>query len=270
MEKKTGKSGWSPVQWLNAMVAIGVLFLAGAAFWLSYNALCGLAAEYGIAPDLTWLWPLVVDAFMVILAVCVILSKLDRKLRETRNLPFLVFAFAILSVIFNVVATPKEQWQDLGWPTAYTDPITLVYQSLPTIGHILLISVIHALPPVVLVIAVELLSRQLEPAVKAADKEYKKAEQKVSSTTVFESTTGTAERARRGRKTKSEQVRTGLLEFYRQFPDGQRLTQEEIGARFQRSKSWVSATLKEWEETGIVDRNDGRVLVQDNGAHQAQ
>jgi len=40
--------------------------LAALAFVLSYSALKDLAAAAGVAPRLTWLWPLVVDGNIVI------------------------------------------------------------------------------------------------------------------------------------------------------------------------------------------------------------
>ncbi|TLP71764.1 DUF2637 domain-containing protein [Nesterenkonia sphaerica] len=47
----------------------GTVFIAGGAFWLSFNALADLAARSGIEAGQAWVWPLIVDGIIVVATV---------------------------------------------------------------------------------------------------------------------------------------------------------------------------------------------------------
>lgn len=85
---------------ISAITGFVVFFLAACAFILSYDALRQVALAAGVAPALSYLWPLSLDAFMI--AAC--LSSLRASLLAERAwLSWsLIAAFTALSVAFNV------------------------------------------------------------------------------------------------------------------------------------------------------------------------
>ena len=76
-----------------------MLFLAGAAFVLSYDTLRDLALGNGVKPGL--LWPLMLDAFMIAASLAVLRANLYA---ERSWYPWvLVGAFTLAPITFNVV-----------------------------------------------------------------------------------------------------------------------------------------------------------------------
>lgn len=120
---------------ISILSAILVLFLAAAAFVLSYDALLDLALANGIKPGLAWLWPLTLDAVMIAASLAVLRASLNNegKLYQWS----LVGAFTAASIAFNVVHAPAT----------------------------LLARAIFALPPLVVFLAFELLMKQTGEAV---------------------------------------------------------------------------------------------------------
>jgi hypothetical protein len=126
-------AGWDQVKdWsIRTATAAGVLLLAVIAFVLSYDALYAVAAQAGIRHP--WLWPLVIDGFMVVASMSVLThSRAGRSARETWYPWALVAGFALMSVFFNVAHAP-------GTPLA---------------------KIAFAMPPAALVLAFELMTRQ--------------------------------------------------------------------------------------------------------------
>jgi hypothetical protein len=116
----------------------GVTALAGAEFAMSYGALHALARDSGVPPTLAWLWPLVVDGFIVVASLSVLHAVLEAR---SAAYPWaLLLLFAAVSVAGNVAH---------GAPTP--------------VGRL-----VAAVPPVALVLAFDLLMRQvrrvLDPA----------------------------------------------------------------------------------------------------------
>jgi hypothetical protein len=109
----------------------GVAGLAAGAFLLSYDALHQLARTSHVPALLAWLWPLIVDGFILVASLAV----LDAVHTGRRAVyPWLlVLAFSTLSVTFNVLHTPRD-----------------------TIAQL-----VAAIPPVALVLSFELLMRQI-------------------------------------------------------------------------------------------------------------
>lgn len=121
---------------ISVLTALLVLFLASAAFVLSYDALHALALEKGIKPGLAWLWPLTLDAFMISASLSVLRASLND---EGKVYPWaLVGAFTVASIAFNVLHAPAD----------------------------LLARAIFALPPAVVFLSFELLMGQTAAAVK--------------------------------------------------------------------------------------------------------
>ena len=116
---------------LNRGTPCGVVALTVAGFAMSYDALHALADEQGVRAPLAWLWPLVVDGFIVVASLSVVHAGADE--RRTAWPWLLVLAFSGISVAFNVVHAA---------PTAVA-------------------RLVAAIPPTALVLSFELLMRQL-------------------------------------------------------------------------------------------------------------
>jgi Protein of unknown function (DUF2637) len=116
---------------LNRGTTSGVLGLAVAGFAMSYDALHSLALTQGVPASLAWMWPLVVDGFIVVASLSVV-----RAVADTRRAHYpwlLVLTFSTISVTFNVLHAA---------PTAVA-------------------RFVAAIPPAALVLSFELLMRQL-------------------------------------------------------------------------------------------------------------
>ena len=116
---------------LNRGTTCGVIGLAIAGFAMSYEALHSLAVEQGVPAALAWMWPLVVDGFIVIASLSVVRAVADN--RHAGYPWLLVLTFSSISVAFNVV------------------------HAAPT----LVARLVAAIPPTALVLSFELLMRQL-------------------------------------------------------------------------------------------------------------
>jgi len=122
------------IDWIRRGTTLGVIALALAGFAMSYGALHGLALEEGVPSRLAWLWPLVVDGFIVVASLAVLHAVLEQ--RPTAYPWLLVLGFSAVSVSFNVIhAAPT--------PVA---------------------RLVAAVPPLALVLSFELLMRQVRAA----------------------------------------------------------------------------------------------------------
>lgn len=119
---------------LNRGTTCGVVGLAVGGFAMSYDALHSLALAQGVPGALAWLWPLVVDGFIVVASLSVVRAIADG--RRAVYPWLLVLAFSSISVAFNVV------------------------HAAPT----LVARLVAAIPPAALVLSFELLMRQLRAA----------------------------------------------------------------------------------------------------------
>ncbi len=120
---------------LNRGTTSGVVGLAIAGFAMSYEALHSLAVEQGVPAPLAWLWPLVVDGFIVVASLSVVRTVADG--RHAAYPWLLVLAFSSISVAFNVM------------------------HAAPTV----VARFVAAIPPTALVLSFELLMRQLREQV---------------------------------------------------------------------------------------------------------
>jgi len=121
---------------LNRGTTGGVIGLAVAGFVMSYDALHSLALTQGVPASLAWMWPLVVDGFIVIASLSVV-----RAVADSRHAAYpwsLVLTFSAISVTFNIVHAA---------PTAVA-------------------RFVAAIPPTALVLSFELLMRQLRHQLK--------------------------------------------------------------------------------------------------------
>jgi hypothetical protein len=109
----------------------GVVALAAGSFALSYNALHQLAEANQVPKPLAWIWPLIVDGFIITASLAILHAVQHRR---TARYPWaLLVAFSALSVAFNVLHAP---------------PIAIA-------------RLVAAVPPLTLVLSFELLMRQL-------------------------------------------------------------------------------------------------------------
>jgi len=122
------------LRWIHGATTVGVITLAMAGFTMSYGALHGLALEEGVPARLAWLWPLVVDGFIVVASLAVLHAVLEH--RSTVYPWALVLGFSAVSVSFNVV---------------HAAPTTVA-------------RLVAAVPPLALVLSFELLMRQVRAA----------------------------------------------------------------------------------------------------------
>jgi hypothetical protein len=123
------------VKFLSIISVALLLFLGCAAFALSYNALQDIALSSGIEHNLSFLWPLVLDAFVICAGVAALRAGLQG---ERSILPrVLVFLFSALSVFFNITDAGSNN----------------------------LARLVFSLPPITLLLALEILLEQIAQAV---------------------------------------------------------------------------------------------------------
>jgi hypothetical protein len=116
---------------LEHAATIGVVLLALGSFVLSYDALHQLAVDNHVPRPLAWIWPLIVDGFIITASLAVLHATLTS--RPATYPWLLVLAFSGTSVVFNVLHAP------------------------PTV----VARLVAAIPPLTLVLSFELLMRQL-------------------------------------------------------------------------------------------------------------
>ena len=99
----------------------GVAALAAAGFAMSYGALHALARDSGVPAALAWLWPLVVDGFIVVASLSVLHAVLEG--RPARYPWCLLLLFSAVSVAGNVAhGSPTP----VGRLVAAVPPVALV------------------------------------------------------------------------------------------------------------------------------------------------
>lgn len=129
--------GWS-ILGLVSLITLG-------SFVLSYNALRQVVLAYGYSPMLSYIWPLLLDASLVVFSLAAVRANV---LKENRWLPSLfVLLYASSTVFFNILHAPLE-------PTEGLINLALA-SSVPT--NIL----VYAIPPISLLLSFELLMLSL-------------------------------------------------------------------------------------------------------------
>jgi hypothetical protein len=83
-----------------------VLIIIGASFALSYTALVELAMDAGIPPLLSPLWPLCLDAFMIVASLVVLRREMDGQ--PTLWAWVVVGGITIMSIAFNIIHAPHN------------------------------------------------------------------------------------------------------------------------------------------------------------------
>jgi hypothetical protein len=121
---------------ISTTTAALVIFLALAAFVLSYDALRALAAVNGINHRLAYLWPLTLDGFIIVASLSVLRNSLLAE--RTLYAWLLIVGFSLASIGFNILHAPGN----------------------------LTAQAIAAVPPLALLLSFELLMSQLKSEVR--------------------------------------------------------------------------------------------------------
>ena len=118
--------------------------------------------------------------------------------------------------------------------------------------------------PVLVFALTEVAASDTGAALEAIQRETRKLERQQArdvSTTGFESTPEAAARARRQRYLNAEQAADGLWQFVATHPDLLGMSYDQVGAQYDRSRSWVSDKFRKWERAGAIERRNGNVNV---------
>jgi predicted transcriptional regulator len=262
---------------ISLVSALLVLFLAGSAFFLSFESLRDLAVQIGIAEPISWLYPAIIDGAIVVFSLSVLRANLTR---ERTVYPWvLVSGFTLLSVVLNIIHAQQE----------------------------LLAQFLAAIPPVALFLSFELLLTQLkETAVRlevqnSLDeivREIRKKESELSeivrkrSETIQKlegeigrlteqkgqlkikiqarsngnsgakaSESDTIGLARRQQTSKKQEAMQRLLEVIRTKPTA---TLSELAVEIGRSKSTIGGYLSELQVAGSIEKDElGWKVLQD-------
>lgn len=92
------------MKYLTPLTAFLVLLIAFFGFVLSYDALHAYAIDNGVLVSIAWMWPLVIDGFMLVISLSILLASLRQE--ATRYLWTLAIMATVVSVSFNVAHAP--------------------------------------------------------------------------------------------------------------------------------------------------------------------
>ncbi|MFZ1401351.1 MAG: DUF2637 domain-containing protein [Candidatus Promineifilaceae bacterium] len=254
---------------ISQVSALLVLFLAGSAFFLSFESLRDLAVQMGVAEGIAWLYPAIIDGAIIVFSLNVLRANLTR---ERTVYPWvLVSVFTLLSVVLNIIHAQQE----------------------------LLAQFLAAIPPIALFLSFELLLAQLkETAVRletqnSLDEIVRKIREKESeldkivqerSETIEKlegeigrlteqkdqlkigiqvhsngsggskpSESDTIGQARRQRTTKKQEAIHRLLEIIQTKPNA---TLSELAIEIGRSKSTVGGYLSELQVAALIEQGE--------------
>jgi hypothetical protein len=257
-----------------------VAFLALAAFRLSFDALRDLAAANGIASQMAWLYPAIIDGAIIIFSLSVLQASLNRE--RTRYPWALVGLFTALSIGLNILHAPTAPLPRL---LAAIPPIALflsfellmnqIKSIVRRLGHVqslaeLATAVDQKRTEMDALIArkqaelnawtqkqtaeIERLTAQVERlTVQKSDLQQEvrtlKTEQKASS---LPKSDGVLDIANAIRMSKKEQAMSTLLDFLAANPDA---SLSEIADEIGRSKSTAGSYVSELTENGRLHKN---------------
>ena len=262
---------------ISLVSALLVLFLAGSAFFLSFESLKDLAVQIGIAEAIAWLYPAIIDGAIIVFSLSVLRANLTR---ERPVYPWvLVSLFTLLSVVLNIIHAQRE----------------------------LLAQFLAAIPPVALFLSFELLLTQLKETavrleaqnsldeivreIRIKESELDKIVQERSETikklegeierlaeqkgqlktdiknhsngkTISKaSESDTIGRARQQRTSKKQEAMQQLLEIIQTKPNA---TLSELAIEIGRSKSTIGGYLVELQAAKLIDKYEfGWRVLQD-------
>ena len=105
---------------INRVTVLLVFGIAAIAFTLSYSALLRVAIDYGVPIDLAWLWPLLVDASLVVFSMAVVRASLTGEATWWKWV--LVGLYTCATIAFNLIHAPAN---DIAQVVAVVAPVSL-------------------------------------------------------------------------------------------------------------------------------------------------
>lgn len=109
------------VNTLTGTVALMVLLIGAGAFVLSYDALYATGAAHGLPPSKVWIWPLLIDAPLIVFTLALLISQIMRS--SAKLWAGLVILYTLATVGFNL---SHAQQSPLGWTVAIVAPVGLL------------------------------------------------------------------------------------------------------------------------------------------------
>jgi hypothetical protein len=106
---------------LTATVALMVLLIGVGAFILSYDALYATGAAHGLPLSKVWIWPLLIDAPLIVFTLALLISQLMRS--SAKLWAVLVILYTLATIGFNL---SHAQPTPLGWAVAIVAPMGLL------------------------------------------------------------------------------------------------------------------------------------------------
>jgi len=106
---------------LTGLVAIIVLAIGAGAFVLSYDALHAVALQNGQLPAKAWIWPLLIDAPLVVFTLGLLVAQITRQ--PVKFWAGLVILYTLATIAFNLSHAPSST---LGWAVAVVAPAGLL------------------------------------------------------------------------------------------------------------------------------------------------
>lgn len=251
------------IRWIAGITAGLVFLLAIGSFTLSYANLRLMASDNGIAGWLSYVWPLLIDASLVIFSLAVVNAHLHSE--STWKQWSLVGIYTIGTIAFNVLHAP-DNWQSR--TVAAIAPVSLFFSF-----EILMSQLKNSVKRSGIVQALEHLDNELEQRLLSVQKLDNEIEHKRSSIVQLGNDIVELERSKKAasivqydvlnavndEKVNEKQLAlNALLNFYRSNPDA---SLNEAGAAIERSKGTVSNYLNELEQAGLIYRNGQGVEV---------
>ena len=253
---------------ISGVTGLLVLFVAGAAFWLSFDALRHLVESVGISESMSWLYPAIIDGAIVVFSLSILRANFNRE--KARYPWILVGTFTFLSVILNIIHAQQDL---LARFLAAIPPIALFLSFELLMGQIrgiiervdLFISLTAMQAEIDnKQIELEKLDTEGEKKTEKLSKQISQLEEnrtqlkheiktlKVEKQTPKPSGTGNIERARKARASKKELAMTELISYLNRNPAASLM---EMGKAIGRSKSTADGYIKELKKMGKIYKN---------------
>lgn len=255
------------MKYLTPLTASLVFLIALFGFVLSYDALHAYAVDNGVLETISWMWPLVIDGFMLVISLSILLASLRQE--PTRYLWMLAITATGVSVAFNVAHAPATLQ---GRAVAVVAPVALFLAFEVFIGQVRNIvkrtgaqeSLRGLLDKIEQ--ATKKLSEVLAQATKAQENlatlrdEQKrvKAETTKAQAELTKMQRELSETLSSIEQAKANDTRTKVLDVYRLNPFAK---QKEVAEMVGISRQWVSKLLTEMQSDGIIHVNGNGVTV---------
>jgi len=245
------------------------LFLAGSAFFLSFESLKDLAVQMGIAEQIAWLYPAIIDGAIIVFSLSVLRANLTR---EWTLYPWvLVSVFTLLSVVLNII---HAQQQLLAQFLAAIPPVALFLSFELLLAQLketaVRLETQNSLNEIVREIRekeseLDEIVRERSATIEKLEREIGRLTEKKSqlkteihvhsngSSGSKPSESDTIGRARQQRTSKKQQAMQQLLEIIRMKPNA---SLSELAVEIGRSKSTIGGYLSELQAVKFIEKDE--------------